>query len=270
MGSNEFGLGEILASVNNESDLNGNNVIDKIKSKLKEESKFDINCPFFVRDSYPNQDSTTVTLLYVATAINATNLVRALLEVEGINVDKGSIAKLTPLQLAAMEGYKEIAEILIRKGADVKAKDDNGWTPLHYAANEYSEATVLTLIMEGVDPWLKNRSGKTPVDIYTSKYPNGSGYLAQLKKAKNRSTIVFYLVLSLGAVIVVSTFAVGMIAPGIIASTVVAPYILYVIGAVMFVLAFIAKHVTYKVCEPSAKIGETKTNTKEEMDDKKE
>jgi hypothetical protein len=249
--------------------------------------------------------------LYIATAIGATNLVRALLEVKGIDVDCGAevfLDEFTPLQLAAMEGYKEIAELLVEKGADVnkcsrnyskedtplqlavkndhtelvellaaKAKvdivDGDKNNLLHYAANQRSEATILTLIMKGVNPWLKNSDHKTSVDIYTSKYPNGSGYLMQLKKAKNRSTIVFYLMLPLGAIIVISTFATDMAAPGIIASTIVALEILYVIGAIILVLAFIAKYVTSKACEPSAKAAKEVqsldiTNTKEKVNNK--
>ena len=41
---------------------------------------------------------------------------------------------LTPLDVAAESGYKDFAELLIAKGADVNVKDDTGGTPLHYAA----------------------------------------------------------------------------------------------------------------------------------------
>ena len=37
---------------------------------------------------------------------------------------------------AALMGYTETAELLISKGANVNAKDDDGWTPLHYAVRE--------------------------------------------------------------------------------------------------------------------------------------
>jgi len=37
---------------------------------------------------------------------------------------------LTPLHSATYWGHKEIAELLIAEGADVNAKDDDGWTPL--------------------------------------------------------------------------------------------------------------------------------------------
>jgi hypothetical protein len=110
MGSSKLGLGEILASVNNENDLNKSNATKKIKSKLKEKvvyrewekNEFDINYLFTVQNCYPEEKYNEVTLLYIATAIGATNLVRALLEVKGINVDcgaEGFLDKFTPLQL---------------------------------------------------------------------------------------------------------------------------------------------------------------------------
>jgi ankyrin repeat protein len=39
----------------------------------------------------------------------------------------------TPLYCAASSECKEIAELLIANGADVKAKNDDGWTPLFCA-----------------------------------------------------------------------------------------------------------------------------------------
>ena len=46
---------------------------------------------------------------------------------------KGPNAGLTPLHRAAYYGLKEIAELLLDKGADVNAKDDGGDTPLDVA-----------------------------------------------------------------------------------------------------------------------------------------
>ena len=49
----------------------------------------------------------------------------------GTDVDvKGGFADGTPLHYAAANGHKEIAELLITKGADVNAKDEDGGTPL--------------------------------------------------------------------------------------------------------------------------------------------
>ena len=42
----------------------------------------------------------------------------------------------TPLHAAALNGHKEIAELLIEKGADLNAKNVVGMTPLHYATTK--------------------------------------------------------------------------------------------------------------------------------------
>jgi len=42
----------------------------------------------------------------------------------------------TPLHVACFEGFLEIAQLLIKKGAKLDEKDKNGWTPLHCCASQ--------------------------------------------------------------------------------------------------------------------------------------
>jgi ankyrin repeat protein len=53
------------------------------------------------------------------------------------------------LHLAAMSGKRDLAALLIRKGADVKACDIAGTTPLHYAVREHHRSVVELLLTEG-------------------------------------------------------------------------------------------------------------------------
>ena len=64
----------------------------------------------------------------------------------GTDVDvKGGFADGTPLHYAAANGHKEIAELLIEKGADVKAKDEGGKTPLDVAI-QFKELEITNLL----------------------------------------------------------------------------------------------------------------------------
>ena len=61
-----------------------------------------------------------------------------------VNV-KGGFADGTPLHYAAANGHKEIAELLIEKGADLNAKDEDGGTPLDVAIS-FNRTEIADLI----------------------------------------------------------------------------------------------------------------------------
>ena len=71
----------------------------------------------------------------------------------GADVNAEGDDGFTPLGAAAMEGHKEIAELLIANGADVNAKDWNGRTPL----NQASKAETANL--------LRKHGGKTGEEL---------------------------------------------------------------------------------------------------------
>ena len=70
----------------------------------------------------------------------------------------------TPLDMAIFREHTEIAELLIAKGADVNARDDDGFTPLHIAAYEGHKEIAELLIAEGADVNAKDDDGDTPLD----------------------------------------------------------------------------------------------------------
>ena len=78
---------------------------------------------------------------------------------------KGGGGKRTPLHGAAIEGHKEIAELLIAEGADVNAKDDDGWTPLFVAVGDGYKKIIELLIANGADVNAKDDVGDTPLDM---------------------------------------------------------------------------------------------------------
>ena len=71
---------------------------------------------------------------------------------------------MTPLCHATSWCHNEVAELLIAKGADVNAKNDNGVTPSHLAAQKGHNEVVELLIVKGADVNAKTESGGTPLD----------------------------------------------------------------------------------------------------------
>ena len=69
-----------------------------------------------------------------------------------------------PLHYAVVGGHKEVAELLISKGADVNAKDKDGWTPLHEATMGGHKEVAELLIVKGADVNAKDEGGNTPLD----------------------------------------------------------------------------------------------------------
>ncbi|MDB4808156.1 ankyrin repeat domain-containing protein [Verrucomicrobia bacterium] len=98
---------------------------------------------------------------------------------DGADVNaKGGMTGGAPLHYAAMFGRKEIAELLIAKGADVNAKDEAGRTPLYEAAWQGRGEIAELLIAKGADVNAKNEDGKTPLDsAIPRKRPGIAGLL---------------------------------------------------------------------------------------------
>ncbi len=71
----------------------------------------------------------------------------------------------TPLHRAAQEGHKELAELLLAKGADVNAKTTDGATPLHRAAHYGHQQLAELLLAKGADVNAKSIDGVTPVHV---------------------------------------------------------------------------------------------------------
>ncbi|BEU15928.1 hypothetical protein wHmcTK_11110 [Wolbachia pipientis] len=75
---------------------------------------------------------------------------------------------MTPLHYATVYGHKEIVELLIEKGADVNAKDETDFTTLHYATVYGHKEIVELLIEKGADVNAKDETDfMTPLHYAT-------------------------------------------------------------------------------------------------------
>ena len=90
----------------------------------------------------------------------------------------GGRKTILPLRLAAEFGRKEIAELLIAKGADVNVKDFTDLTLLHFAAQKGHNEVAELLIANSADVNAKERRGRTP--LHTAAYWGGKEVAALL------------------------------------------------------------------------------------------
>ncbi len=90
-----------------------------------------------------------------------TPMVRLLIG-RGADIDMANYRGETPL-LTALHGHKQIAELLLEKGADVKAEAEGGWTALHNAAFGGLHDIAALLLEKGLDVNAATETGWTPL-----------------------------------------------------------------------------------------------------------
>jgi ankyrin repeat protein/uncharacterized protein YtpQ (UPF0354 family) len=71
----------------------------------------------------------------------------------------------TLLQFAAIKGHKEVAELLLAKGAEINSKGTKGETPLHLAASLGHVHVVKLLLGKGADVNAKAKDRVTPLHL---------------------------------------------------------------------------------------------------------
>jgi len=91
----------------------------------------------------------------------------------------------TPLHYAASGGHTALIGLLLENSAYVDAESPNGSTPLMMAAMYGSEASVKILLQEGADPKLKNQQGLTALDFaQRGKRPDAVEAIASVIRSK--------------------------------------------------------------------------------------
>lgn len=95
------------------------------------------------------------------------------LEVAAWLLERGADASLAslnamrvqPLHAAAAGKHLEIARLILAHGADVNARQQNGFAPLHAAAQNGQAELVRLLLDHGADPAQTTDDGRRPLDF---------------------------------------------------------------------------------------------------------
>jgi hypothetical protein len=95
---------------------------------------------------------------------------------EGADVNYKDENGYTPLHWTTCHGDTEVMRFLIENGANVNAKNNNGWTPLHYAICYGQLNSAIVLLDNEADLLVINYEGKTPLDCANNK----DGFLTKL------------------------------------------------------------------------------------------
>ncbi len=70
-----------------------------------------------------------------------------------------------PLNSAAAGGHGDVSRLLVERGADVNAKQAQGFTPLHAAAQNGDADLVAVLLAAGADKDARADDGRTAADV---------------------------------------------------------------------------------------------------------
>jgi ankyrin repeat protein len=92
-------------------------------------------------------------------------LIVELLLKNGADIKAKNAYSNTPLHVAARNGNTEVVKLLLEQGADINAKNFWSDTPLHWAASNGNTEAVKLLLEYGADINVKDSDGDTPLHL---------------------------------------------------------------------------------------------------------
>lgn len=107
------------------------------------------------------QDSEGRTALHLAVANSNLPIVDILTSLEQCQLSSPDNMRRTPLHWAAVLGYESLATLLLQRGADFAAVDENGATALHYAAQHENFSCLVSILAFPQVKDIPDKEGRT-------------------------------------------------------------------------------------------------------------
>ncbi|KAM9843990.1 protein phosphatase 1 regulatory subunit 27 [Aulostomus maculatus] len=82
-----------------------------------------------------------------------------------VRVDTLFHSGMAALHEAVLTGNLEVVKLLVKYGADVHQRDEDGWTPLHMACSDGYPEIASYLLSMGASTEAENESGEKPADL---------------------------------------------------------------------------------------------------------
>jgi ankyrin repeat protein len=146
-------------------------LVEAVKSEEVDQVRELLEQGAYVNTTFPwdDKDYKGVTPLHWASYLCSWNIGKLLIE-HGANVNAAAInwngtGHVTPLHLAAQQGFEGMAQLLTNKGASVNATDSTGWTPLHCAAGRGRLVIVQLLLKHGAQVNFKTLKPAFPLTL---------------------------------------------------------------------------------------------------------
>lgn len=173
----------IVGNVGNDtSDSNGNTGMMQLSSSPLIR---DLRPLLFVRGENDNFESCIIDFLVVIDTPMSTFAPHSIPTVAAIS--HPSPSGQTLLHLAVFLKFASLTKFLIKRGADLDARDRNGYTALHFAALSQSKECGAILLEAGADPEIVNACGKTPEEIASPRFFKDNDSLSESDNDTDRS-----------------------------------------------------------------------------------
>jgi hypothetical protein len=120
-------------------------------------------------DFIESSSNTRMTPLHFAAWNDRLNIVQLLVN-RGAQINAVDDEGTTSLHLAAMNNHLKVLKLLVNRGAQIDAVDNDGWNALHAASLWGSLDMCLFLISRGMDPSIANNEGQTALTLFGSAH----------------------------------------------------------------------------------------------------